>query len=176
MAIKQKKDVYADSSPLQLTVAEQHAIYRTLNGNLYADVNASLCKYILLRLDSLLSDGTATYNLPIISVEHVLPQKPDPNSEWAKWFSKDQQSRHIHRLGNLVLLSRHKNYDANNYDFAKKTAIYFSNRGVSPFVLTSYVIQADKWTVDVVERRQRELVSRLACYWNFSNPSQHVVK
>ena len=177
MAIKQNKDVFADSSPLQLTETEQHAIYRTLDGNLYANVNASLCKYILLRLDTLLSDGSATYDLPIISVEHVLPQKPAANSEWARWFPKDLQGRYIHRLGNLVLLSRHKNYDANNYDFTKKKTIYFSNHGSSPFVLTSHVIHADKWTPDVVDRRQRELVSRLASYWNFAGSSSlHIVK
>ena len=176
MAIKQGKDVYMDSSPLQLTTTEQQAIYKTLDGNLYANVNASLCKYILLRLDTLLSEGTATYNLPIISVEHVLPQKPASNSEWTKWFPKDLQGRYVHRLGNLVLLSRHKNNDANNYDFAKKKAIYFSNHGVSPFVLTSHVTQVDKWTPEVVERRQHELVSRLVRYWNFSGSSLHMVR
>ncbi len=176
MAIKQDKDVYSDSSPLQLNADEQRAIYRALNGDLYANVNASLCKYILLRLDTLLSDGTATYNLPIISVEHVLPQKPASNSEWTKWFPKELQGRYVHRLGNLVLLSRQKNNDANNYDFAKKKAVYFFNHGVSPFVLTSYVTQVDKWTPEVVERRQRELVSRLTRYWNFSGPTLHMVK
>lgn len=176
MAIKQGKDVYAASSPLQLAETEQHAIYRALDGNLYANVNASLCKYVLLRLDTLLSDGSATYDLPIVSVEHVLPQKPVYNSEWTKWFPKDVHGRYIHRLGNLVLLSRHKNYDANNYDFAKKKSIYFSDQGSSPFVLTSHVIHADKWTPDVVDRRQRELVNKLASYWKFSGPSLHIVK
>jgi hypothetical protein len=177
MAIKQGKNVYASTSPLQLTDDEQRDIYRALNGNLYVNVNASLCKHILLRLDSLLSDGSASYEFPTISVEHVLPQKPVSNSEWTKWFSRDLHDRYLHRLGNLVLLSRQKNQDANNYDFARKKEIYFSNRqGSSPFALTSQVISTSEWTPEVVQRRQHELVNKLANYWNLKIPSLQVVK
>jgi hypothetical protein len=170
MAIKHKEDVYTDSSPLQLTESEQRAIYKTLDGNLYDKVTVGLCKYVLLRLDTLLSDGTAKYDLPVISVEHVLPQKPVYNSEWTRWFPKDKHNHYLHRLGNLVLLSRQKNSDANNYDFEKKKKVYFSKNGYTPFVLTSHVLFVDQWTPNVVERRQRELVNKLAIYWRFCSP------
>ncbi len=177
MAIKQGKNVYISTSPLQLTDAEQRDIYKTLNGNLYANVSVSLCKYILLRLDALISEGTANYDFPVVSVEHVLPQKPLLNSEWTRWFPGDLHNRHVHRLGNLVLLSKQKNQDANNYDFTKKKEVYFSNRqGASPFVLTSQVLYAREWTPEVVQRRQRDLVTKLASYWNFSGSFLQVVK
>ncbi len=183
MAIKQGKNVYANDSPLQLSDDEQNAIYRILNGNLYINVSASLCKYILLRLDALLSDGSAHYDFPIISVEHVLPQKPLANSEWMKWFPGESRNRYLHQLGNLVLLSRQKNQDANNYDFARKKAVYFSNRqGISPFALTSQVLREPEWTPAIIQKRQHELVSKLANYWNLKiptvqkNSSLHVVK
>ncbi|HEV2654375.1 MAG TPA: HNH endonuclease family protein, partial [Ktedonobacteraceae bacterium] len=141
------------------------------------------CKYILLRLDALLSDGSARYDFPTISVEHVLPQKPLANSEWLKRFPGDARNRYLHQLGNLVLLSKQKNHDANNYDFAKKKAVYFSNRqGVSPFALTSQVLREPEWTPAVIQKRQHELVSKLANYWNLKvptiqkNPALHVVK
>jgi Protein of unknown function (DUF1524) len=80
-------------------------------------------------------------------------------------------------LGNLVLLSRQKNRDANNYDFARKKEIYFSNRlGVSPFAVTSQVINTREWTPEIVQRRQHELVSKLANYWNLKGPSLQVIK
>ncbi len=121
-AIKQSKNVYASDSPLQLSDDEQRDIYRALNGNLYININASLCKYILLRLDA--------------------------------------------------LLSKQKNHDANNYDFAKKKAVYFSNRqGISPFALTSQVICEPDWTPAVIQKRQQELVSKLADYWNLKSPT-----
>ncbi|MBA2396026.1 MAG: DUF262 domain-containing protein [Ktedonobacteraceae bacterium] len=176
-AIKQGMNVYTSVSPLQLTDEEQHDIYKALNGNVYVNINSSLCKYILLRLDTLISDGSASYDFPTISVEHVLPQKPAPNSEWTRVFPGDLQNRWVHRLGNLVLLSRQKNRDANNYDFARKKEIYFSNRlGVSPFVVTSQVINTREWTPEIVQRRQQDLVSRLASHWNLKGPSLHVIK
>jgi hypothetical protein len=177
MTIKQGDNVYEAASPLQLTDEEQRDCYRALNGNLYINVNASLCKYILLRLDALLSDGSASYDFPTISVEHVLPQRPAMNSEWTNWFPADGRNRWVHRLGNLVLLSRQKNHDANNYEFSRKKEVYFSNRlGVSPFVLTSQVINMREWTPEVVQRRQHELVSRLAKYWNLKGSPFQVVK
>jgi hypothetical protein len=176
-AIRQGTNIYASASPLQLTDEEQQDIYKALNGNLYVNLNSSLCKYVLLRLDALLSDGSASYDYSTISVEHVLPQKPALNSEWTRAFPNDLQSRYVHRLGNLVLLSRQKNRDANNYDFARKKEIYFSNRlGVSPFAVTSQVINTREWVPDIVQRRQHELVSKLASYWNLKGPSLHVIK
>ncbi len=172
MAIKRGDDVYVNNSPLQLTNEEQQNVYKALNGNLYVNSNASLCKYVLLRLDALLSDGTARYDFPIVSVEHVLPQKPASGSEWTKWFSKELHSRYVHRLGNLVLLSRQKNYDANNYDFARKKEVYFSSqRGTSPFVLTTQVINSRVWTPEVLQKRQNDLVNKLVRYWNLKDSS-----
>jgi hypothetical protein len=178
MSIKNNHDkIYERTSPLQLTDDEQRDIYKALNGNLYANVSTSLCKHILLRLDALLSEGTASYDFPTISVEHVLPQKAIPNSEWTKWFPGDVHSRYLHRLGNLVLLSKEKNRNANNYDFARKKTVYFSNeQGASPFALTSQVIHTPEWTREVVQKRQDALVSKLARYWNISTPSLQVVK
>ncbi len=172
MAIKRGDEIYTNTSPLQLTHEEQYNVQKALNGNIYVNNNASLCKYVLLRLDALLSDGTARYDFPIVSVEHVLPQKPARGSEWTKWFPTDVHNRYVHRLGNLVLLSRQKNYDANNYTFARKKEVYFSSqRGSSPFVLTTQVINSRVWTPEVVQKRQDELVSTLARYWNLNSLS-----
>jgi hypothetical protein len=70
--IEQGKTLSAVDSPLQLTDAEKQEILKVLNGDLYLEAKIRL--YVLLRLDSELSKGQATYNYPTISVEHVLPQ------------------------------------------------------------------------------------------------------
>ena len=61
-----------DASPLQLTSEDKQTAKAKLNGDLYFERS---CSKVLLRLDSSLSDGTAIYDLPRISVEHVMPQK-----------------------------------------------------------------------------------------------------
>ncbi|HEU4784996.1 MAG TPA: HNH endonuclease family protein, partial [Ktedonobacterales bacterium] len=72
----------------------------------------------------------------------------------------------VHRLGNLALLTREKNRQAYNYDFATKKRSYFAMKdGISPFVLTTQVLQEHEWTPEVVERRQNELIAHLRKLW-----------
>lgn len=164
--IENNEDLYASDSPLQLTNREQKDIIAALNGNLY---EWGYCKYVLLRLDEALSDGGATYDHSIISIEHVLPQNPAANSEWTATFPDEaKREEYVHCLGNLVLLSRKKNAEAQNFDFRKKINTYFKQKGVVKFVLTVQVLNEDTWTPLVVERRQKQLVNKLQDIWRLS--------
>jgi hypothetical protein len=124
---------------------------------------------VLLRLDSLVSGGGATYDYPTITVEHVLPQTPVPTSEWLTWFP-EESDRYlwVHRLGNLALLTRKKNSSASNYEFARKKTAYFANNGVSPFPITTQVLRHDQWTPEIVTRRHAELLDRLSTHWRLA--------
>ena len=137
-----------------------------LNGNLYHEAKIRL--YVLLRLDSELSKGQASYNYPIITVEHVLPQTPEANSVWMTRFpTEDMRQQYTHKLGNLVLLARKKNSQAQNYDFDLKKQKYFSTaKGVSPFALTTMVLTEKQWTPGVLDARQNRLVNALKTLWN----------
>lgn len=161
----EKDDLYAPGSPLQLLNEERSAAVKILDGDLYPIKNVP--KYVLLRLDALLSDGEAKYDLDVVSIEHVLPQTPEADSEWCSNFPEPaQRETTVHRLGNLVLLSHRKNSSAQNYDFDKKKAKYFLGKGkVSPFALTTQVLNEKVWTPEVVERRQKELLARLKSLW-----------
>jgi Protein of unknown function (DUF1524) len=121
----------------------------------------------LLRLDAKLSEGTASYDYEATSVEHVLPQRPSPDSKWVEWFpTRELREKYVNRLGNLVLLSRVKNMKAANYDFNDKKQKYFrSSDGISPFVLTMQVLNHQEWTPAVIERRQNQLMGILKQLW-----------
>ncbi|WP_204138931.1 DUF262 domain-containing protein [Halomicronema sp. CCY15110] len=169
--IEESKDLQSPESPLHLTQEECHDVIQRLNGPLYLESKIRL--YVLLRLDTHLSGGEAVYNFPRITVEHVLPQNPKPESEWLDWFD-DEESRqgYVHRLGNLVLLSRYKNSSASNYDFETKKQKYFGGKdGVSPFVITTQVLKETEWTPDVVERRQKDLIGCLTKLWRLDEPA-----
>ncbi len=165
MSIEKDDDLYVDGSPLQLTSVETTEILDILNGDLY--LMKRIRKYVLLRLDSALTDGAATHNHPIVTIEHVLPQNPDKDSQWVKRFNDREHSQYVHKIGNLTLLSRKKNAQAQNYDFDKKKAGYFSSSagGISSFVLTFQVSQEPKWTPAVIEKRQQESISELKKLW-----------
>src|SRR2546421_4739523 len=102
-AIHDGADLHAPNSPLQLTTKECHEVFSVLNGDIYH--MHYVCRYILLRLDAKVSEGTASYNYQTVSIEHVLPQRPAPDSKWIKSFhSRATPEKYVHRLGNLLLL------------------------------------------------------------------------
>lgn len=166
-AIDKGDDLVHTASPLQLSAAERKATVEALNGDIY--LAARVRSYVLLRLDSAVSSGGATYDQPTMSIEHVLPQAMEPNGEWATRFTEADHAAWVHRLANLVLLTRRKNSQASNYPFAKKKALYFTGAGgTSPFVLTSQVLTEPEWSVAVLERRQAALISTLEGLWRLS--------
>ena len=167
-AIDTGKDLYAEGSPLQLTEAEEREFLKELDGDVYGQVSKRRL-YILLRLDSALSDASASYDHAVISIEHVLPQNPPADSKWCEWFpSKEMRAKWVHRLGNLLLLNHKKNSSASNYGFEKKKKSYFMKGGVSPFPLTSQALKETEWTLGVVERRHNELVRVLKGAWRLT--------
>lgn len=169
-AVETGTDLFALDSPLQLSRVEQYAMYQALSGPLYEVFSSRALAVILLRLDGLVSGGGATYEYDTITVEHVMPQQPRPDSCWMEWVpdAKDRL-QWVHRLGNLALLTRKKNSAANNYDFDKKKAAYFTKGGVSPFVLTTQVLQHGKWTLAVLEERESQLLAVLEAHWRLQD-------
>lgn len=164
-AIHDGRELDAPDSPLQLTSREHQEVLRILNGNIY--LLHYPCRYILLRLDAKLSEGTASYDHRAITTEHVLPQNPSRNSEWIKSFpTTELREKYVHRLGNLVLLSRGKNIVAENYDFNLKKEKYFrTTDGISSFALTTQVLSFHEWTPAIIEQRQSQLMSVLRDLW-----------
>jgi len=164
-ALEEQQDVFAPDSPLQLTASEVVEIVSTLDGDLY--LITRIRQYVLLRLDAALAQGEASYDYPVITVEHVLPQTPRAGSVWLQWFPSDElRATYVHRLGNLVLLSRRKNSEAQNYDFYEKKQKYFAMaNGVSPFALTTQVLQQTLWTPEIIDQRQDQLLQKLKNLW-----------
>jgi uncharacterized protein with ParB-like and HNH nuclease domain len=163
-AIESKADLYKDDSPLQLTNQERDKITQVLDSDLYLIQRIRL--FVLLRLDVALSESNTLYQFPTITVEHVLPQNPASNSVWLSHFPNGKHEKYVHRLGNLVLLSRKKNTEAQNFDFHEKKDIYFTAKtGISPFALTTQVLREKEWTPTVIERRQQNLTDVLKKVW-----------
>lgn len=155
-----------DKCSLMLTSREKKAFLDELDGPIYDKTRVRLP--LLLRLDSALSDGAATYQDGVITVEHVMPQNPKVDSPWLAMFDNDDERYEwTHCLGNLVLLTRAKNSQASNWDFDRKKSEYFSSKaGVSSFRLTSMVLKEKNWDFETLERRHTELLSKLASVWD----------
>ncbi len=102
-------------------------------------------------------------------VEHILPQNPDPSSQWAKDFSEEERELFTHSLANLTLLGGKKNSQASNLDFKDKKKIYMGEEirlnKKKPFrAMTCYKMTIDiahhytEWTPKSLEKRKEELI------------------
>jgi hypothetical protein len=175
-AVESGSDLWQDGSPLMNTPGEQWSTYEALSGPLYETHSARALSVLLLRLDSLVSGGGASYSFDTVTVEHVLPQNPHPDGMWIQWFPVPAaRVSWVHRIGNLALLTRKKNSSAGNYEFPKKKESYFTKGGVSPFALTTQVLTHSEWTPEIVARRQSELLSVLETHFGLESRKDPLV-
>ncbi|MFH0726669.1 MAG: DUF262 domain-containing HNH endonuclease family protein [Pseudomonadota bacterium] len=151
---------------VELTAAEIEEMKTTLDGKIY-ELTARRRNYLILRLDSFLSDGAATYDPTLLTIEHVLPQTVNGGSNWETiWPDPEQRKLWVHRIANIVPLTQKRNSKAQNFDFeTKKNAYFGGKRGVSSYVLTTQVLKTPHWTPMVVAQRQKELIEVLAEQW-----------
>lgn len=152
---------------IELTDWEKQQFIDALNGEIYS-MTAKRRNYIIQRLDSFLSDGGATYNTKLFTIEHVLPQHPSGDSEWMKLWPDTQTQRFwLNKIANQVPLTRQRNSAAQNYDFNTKKIKYFqSKNGTSSYTLTTQVINIAAWTPEVVEARQKDLEEIFISKWD----------
>lgn len=104
-----------------------------------------------------------------LQVERILPQNPNPSSQWAKDFSEEERERYTHSLANLTLLGGTKNTEASNLDFKDKKKIYMGeeirlSKKKLFRVMTCYKMTIDiahhytEWTPKSLEKRKEELI------------------
>ncbi|GAA9620945.1 hypothetical protein HpVa125_04400 [Helicobacter pylori] len=103
-------------------------------------------------------------------IEYILPQNPDPSSQWVKDFSEEERERYTHSLANLTLLGGTKNTKASNLDFKDKKKIYMGeeirlNKKKTHEVMTCYdttkyiAHHYTEWTPKSLEKREKDLMS-----------------
>lgn len=159
---------------IELTANEKRSFYEALNGEIYT-MPSRRRNYIVQRLDSFVSDGGAKYDVKLFTIEHVLPQNPEINSEWnIVWPDQEERKYWLNRIANLVPLTRKHNSAAQNYDFVTKKRSYFQNKGgTTSYTLTTQVINENSWTPEIVASRQKMLMRLFSEKWDLQiDPSE----
>ncbi|GAA8825438.1 DUF262 domain-containing protein [Helicobacter pylori] len=140
----------------------------------------SWLKPILILVEYFMSDDANPAYIKMdddLHVERILPQDPNPLSQWAKDFSEEERELYTHSLANLTLLGGKKNTkalkealsQASNQDFKEKKEIYIGKPVVldnkKTFrVMTCYdmtkndVCHYTEWTPKSLEKREKELI------------------
>ncbi|WP_001062516.1 DUF262 domain-containing protein [Helicobacter pylori] len=133
----------------------------------------SWLKPILILVNYFMSDDANPTYIKMdddLHVERILPQNPDPSSQWVKDFSEEERERYTHSLANLTLLGGTKNKEASNLDFKDKKKIYMGeenrlSKKKPSRVMTCYKMTIDiahhytEWTPKSLEKREKDLMS-----------------
>ncbi|GHQ10929.1 hypothetical protein JP0058_01020 [Helicobacter pylori] len=136
----------------------------------------SWLKPILILVEYFMSDDPKPKRIQTndFHVEHILPQNPDPSSQWAKDFSEEERERYTHSLANLTLLGGKKNTkalkQALNQDFKEKKEIYMGKpvaldnkktfKVMDCYDITKNdVCRYTEWTPKSLEKREKDLMS-----------------
>ncbi len=164
-------DFYNVMQHFKENLGDSH-VYKKPTKNLYL-------KPILILVEYFMSDDPRPKRIEKndFHVEHILPQNPDPSSQWVKDFSEEERGLYTHSLANLTLLGGKKNITASNRDFKEKKEIYMGHavklgkdkRGrEKPFkVMTCYKMTIDiahkytEWTPKSLEKRKEELIQKI---------------
>jgi hypothetical protein len=91
------------------------------------------------------------------TLEHIIPQNPEANTNWLKDFSDNFRVDMTYKLGNMTLLTKKKNSSAKNYDFEKKRLQYRK----TGLLMTREVGEQIKLTEDYFKSRQEEIVKQI---------------
>ncbi|WP_121035690.1 DUF262 domain-containing protein [Helicobacter pylori] len=187
-ALKEKKSIKEDITSIVKKYLDDKNITQRFKENLEDDhlyekhkksSKNSWLRPILILVEYSMSDDFYPKRIQKddFQVEHILPQNPDPSSQWVKDFSEEERGLYMHSLANLTLLGGKKNQQASNLDFKEKKEIYMGNavkigkdkRGKEKTVkvMTCYkmtkdiALQYTEWTPTSLEKRKEELIKRI---------------
>ena len=153
---------------LELVQSEKDDFLTVLDGDVYL-MPARKRTFLLLKLDRLIGDKATSYQSGIFSIEHVLPQNPKPNSKWIIDWTDDEREYWLHKIANLIPLTRKKNSQAQNYDFEEKKEKYFNDKnGITTYALATDILIEKHWIPETVSERQHKLLAIFSRYWSLS--------
>ncbi|GAA8124781.1 DUF262 domain-containing protein [Helicobacter pylori] len=179
-ALKEKKSVEDIASIVKKYLDEnkitQNFREKLKDGHLYEKHKKSLknswLRPILILVEYFMSDEPKPKHIQTndFHIEHILPQNPDPSSQWVKDFSEEERKLYTHSLANLTLLGGEKNTQASNLDFKDKKKIYMGeeislSKKETFRVMTCYKMTIDiahhytEWTPKSLEKREKDLMS-----------------
>jgi hypothetical protein len=101
---------------------------------------------------------TVTDDKEVVTLEHILPRKPEGN--WPQ-FTPDEVDSHWRRIGNMVLLHRKANSDLKNAGWAEKRRRFKEHK----YTLTAQVAAVSEWDVTAISKRQVDLAKLALRAW-----------
>jgi uncharacterized protein with ParB-like and HNH nuclease domain len=122
--------------------------------------NHKIVKYILSRIEQYSYQNEINPESDIYTIEHILPESADET--WGD-FSGEEVERSIYRLGNLTLLEKKLNRDADTLKYQDKKDYFIkSNCNLTKNIPNSF----ETWNESKITTRQRELAKAAKSIWS----------
>lgn len=151
----------AVKNEFRLEDSETNKLKELINGEIKDNDIAKLliAKYFWI-FDAETADDDTVYmelNYNDSTLEHIIPQSPDSDSNWLTDFNDTFRKDMTYKLGNMTLLTQRKNSSAKNFSFDKKKEQYKKTK----LALTSEIAEKDELTEDFFTHRQHKIVAVL---------------
>ena len=129
--------------------------------------NAGMAKLVLMRLEDELAGQPLRADPSELTVEHILPLRPAPTSDWKRLFADAETRADCQAsLGNLALVTTRQNDRAKNKDFAEKLAIYREAEPGAPLLVSNGdILSASCWSAEDIRTREDRMLDILARIW-----------
>lgn len=166
MELKTNHNINSPLVSLSLTEQEKEDFINLLNSDIY-HLTSYKRNHLILKLDSFVSSVHRNYDDKILTIEHILPQTINENSEWSElWSDEEEQNNWTHKLANLVPLPKRHNSSASNKTFYEKKTIYKDTKGkCADYALTIQALNENEWTPEIVKNRQIKLINIISENW-----------
>lgn len=121
--------------------------------------NHKIVKYILSKIEQYKFRNEIDPENNNYTIEHILPKSADES--WGD-FSNEEINRSIYKLGNLTLLEKKLNRDADTLKYDEKKKIFKeSNCNLTKDIPKDY----ETWTEDKIAARQKEFSKNAKSIW-----------
>ena len=127
--------------------------------------NHKIVKYILSKIELYQFRNEIDPESDLFTIEHILPENADDT--WGE-FTFEEINRSVYRIGNLTLLEKKLNREADQKPYAEK--IKFFNQSNSELT-KSISDHFNTWSEDKLAARQRELAKHAKAIWKIQELS-----
>jgi uncharacterized protein with ParB-like and HNH nuclease domain len=121
--------------------------------------NHKIVKYILAKIEEYRFKNEISTESDLFRIEHILPESADET--WGG-FTQEEIERSVFRLGNLTLLEKKLNHEADKLVFDLKLKVYEkSNCQLTKSIVENY----QSWTERKMADRQKQLAKDAKVIW-----------
>lgn len=109
------------------------------------------------------------------TIEHILPQNPDSNSNWLIKWTDEERKKYLHDISNLVLTKDNSRYS--NFEFDRKKGIAGSGFSYSNSDIRQErkIAEYVDWTPDTCKKRREELTNWVIKNWGIDKHYQEPI-